>query len=105
MGYHSRLASLATPLIRPKLLIEAARIGARRYCRARDLGAALPGNAGGTPVQIIGRLRAAEWASEELRRSRSPGYRPAAHVQVLAALLAEAAQANASGSDSFRSAM
>jgi len=109
MGFHDRLAGAVT-LIRPKLLIETARIGARLYRRERDLAAALPGMAGGPREQIVARLGEAERSCEEMRRQRAPGYRPAAHVQMLSALLAEAsqavqAQAKASGSESLRRAM
>ena len=105
MGYHDRLTGAAVTLVRPRLLIETARIGARFYRRKRDLPAALPGLAGGSPAQIVARLGEAERSCEELRAARSPAYRPAIHVQVLSALLAEAAQAKASGSDSLREAM
>ncbi len=102
MGYNSQIDSAAAPLVRPSLLIETARVGARRYCRARDLAPALPGFTGGTAQQVVARLGEAELNCEDLRRARSPAYRPAVHVQVLSALLAEAAQAKASGSDSLR---
>ena len=105
MGFHARPGLAAAPLIRPDVLIETARIGARLYQRRRDLAAALPGQAGGSGAQIVARLAEAERDCEELRRLRSPAYRPATHVQVLAALLAESAQAKASGSDSLRLAM
>ncbi|HUF86866.1 MAG TPA: DUF6477 family protein [Thermohalobaculum sp.] len=101
------------PLIRPKLLIETARIGARLYRRERDLAGAVCGLAHASPEQIVARLSDAEHDCEALRRARAPTYRPAAHVQVLAALLAEAGrarsraadQAKASGSASLRLAM
>jgi hypothetical protein len=105
MGYHTKLSGAATPLIRPRLLIETARIGARLYRRERDLAAALPGIVTGPPAQVVARLGEAERACEELRRARSPAYRPAEHVLVLSALLAEAAQAKASGSEAFRAAI
>lgn len=116
MGYHARLTETAAPLIRPRLLIEAARIGARLYRRERDLAAAVPGLAGAPLERIVARLGEAERDCEALRRAQAPAYRPAAHVQVLSALLAEAEraararnrrpdQAKASGSDSLRLAM
>ncbi len=109
MGYHDRLAGGAVTLIRPRLLIETARIGARLYRRKRDLGSAISGFTGGSTATIIERLEEAERSCEEQRQTRSPAYRPAIHVQVLSALLAEAArasaQAKASGSDSLRLAM
>lgn len=108
MGYHDRLADAELTLLRPKLLIETARIGARLYRRARDLRMALPGDSTGAPARIVARLAEAEQGCEELRQARSPAYRPAQHVQLLSALLAEssrAAQAKASGSDALRAAM
>lgn len=91
--------------MRPRILIETARIGACRYHRDRDLGAALPGASGLGAQQIVARLRAVEAECERLRRMGSPAWRPSRHVQVLAALLAEAAQAKASGSAALRSAI
>ncbi len=113
MGYHSCLSSAAMPLIRPKLLIETARIGARLYRRERDLPGAIPGLSAKARGEIVTRLRDAEWQCEELRRRRSPAYRPGKHVQILSALIAEAdqgadrvaGQTKASGSDALRVAM
>ena len=113
MGYHSCLSSAAMPLIRPKLLIETARIGARLYRRERDLAGAVPGLSLALPGRIVPRLRDAEWHCEELRRARSPAYRPGRHVQILSALIAEAdrgggqaaRQTKASGSEALREAM
>lgn len=113
MGYHSCLTSAAMPLIRPKLLIETARIGARLYRRERDLAGAIPGLSMATRGRIVTRLRDAEWQCEELRRGHSPAYRPGKHVQILSALIAEAdqgadrgaGQTKASGSDALRVAM
>ena len=113
MGYHSCLSSAAMPLIRPKLLIETAHIGARLYRRERDLSGAIPGLSMDTSGRIVARLRDAEWQCEELRRRRSPAYRSGKHVQILSALIAEAdqgadrgaGQTKASGSDALRVAM
>ena len=113
MGCHSSLSSAAMPLIRPKLLIETARIGARLYRREHDLPGAIGGMSTATRGPIVIRLRDAEWRCEELRRQRSPAYRPGRHVQILSALIAEAdpasdheaRQTKASGSAALRSAM
>lgn len=120
MGHHACQTRTPAPLIRPKLLIEAARIGARLYRRERDLACALPGLAAASTARIVTRLHEAERECEELRRAHAPAYRPGTHVQVLSALLAEAhhagqaenrtpqrtaAQAKASGSASLRLAM
>jgi hypothetical protein len=121
MGFHSCQSTTTMPLIRPKLLIETARIGARLYQRERDLAGAIPGSnfalSASARRQIVARLHEAERRCEALRRERSPAYRHARHVQVLAALIAEADQAasheviglagqtKASGSDALRLAM
>lgn len=95
-------------LSRPKILVSTALDGAQRYRRQRDLPGAIPGLLSRPTDQIVPRLREAEAMCEENRRTRSAAYRPARHVQILAALLAECApgfQAKASGSEAFRSAM
>ena len=91
MGYHPCQSTTTMPLIRPKLLIETAR--------------------------IVARLSEAERNCEALRRQRSPAYRHGRHVQILSALMAEAdqvanhgsarlaGQTKASGSDALRLAM
>jgi hypothetical protein len=121
MGIHYQDTESTAPLIRPRLMIEAARKGARLYRRARDLPDALAGShphaALGSSSAILARLTEVEWVCEDQRRSRSPAYRPGRHVQVLAALLAEAEnarvkadqvpanQAKASGSEALRLAI
>ncbi|MEM1276237.1 MAG: DUF6477 family protein [Pseudomonadota bacterium] len=92
-------------LMRPRLLIRTAKTGARLYRRKRDLRAALPGFQDGSAKAILARLTEAEAKCEMARRAKSPSYRPAHHVQVLSALLAEAAQVNASGIESLRCAI
>jgi hypothetical protein len=105
MGYHFSPQGGLVPLIRPRLLVEAARTGARLYRRGRDLRGAVAGAADLPPQEIPRRLAEVEQICEELRRLRSPAYRPGKHVQVLSALLAEAAQTKASGSEALRRAM
>ena len=109
MGYQSCLSSNAMPMIRPKILIETARIGARLYRRERDLSGAIPGLTARAPGQILTRLSEAELDCEELRRGGSPAYRPGKHVQILSALIAEAGrktnQTKASGSAALRLVM
>jgi hypothetical protein len=100
-------------MIRPKILIETARIGARLYQRERDLPGAIPGLSSAMSTrargQIVMRLSEAEQQCEELRRESSPAYRPGKHVQILSALIAEADQESnqtkASGSAALRLAM
>jgi hypothetical protein len=121
MGYSPCLSNVTLPLIRPKILIETARIGARLYCRKRDLPGAIPQLKFGLPAsacaRIVARLSEAERDCESLRRDRSPAYRSGKHVQILSALIAEAdlvasrgstrpaAQTKASGADDLRLAM
>lgn len=81
------------PLHRPATLALAARFGARRYRRGRDLPGAVPGLLAGAPAAIIPRLFTEEARCEEARLAQSATYRPARHVQILSALLAEAAAA------------
>ena len=116
MGYHDSTAQSAMPLIRPKLLIKTAQIGARLYRRERDLAGALPGLPNDAR-HIVTRLSEAERNCEELRRGRSPTYQPARHVQILSALIAESrmstdqapdqapGQTKASGSEALRVAI
>ena len=83
----------AFPLLRPRTLAACAAIGARRYRRQRDLPSAVSGLLAGEESAILPRLIAEEERCEIARRARSGGYRPAQHVQILSALLAEAAAA------------
>lgn len=78
---------------RPKILVTTARYGAKRYRRERDLPGAVPGLLSRPQAEIVPKLREAEETCEEERRLRSAAYRPARHVQILAALLAETATA------------
>ena len=121
MEYHSCLPNSAMPMIRPKILIETARIGARLYQRERDLPGAISGaisrlslkmnSTGSTRARrrIVSRLSEAEWLCEEQRRVSSPAYRPGKHVQIMSALIAEsddrADQTKASGSEALRLAI
>lgn len=96
---------------RPKLLINCAKIAARRYRRERDLPGAIAGLLARPEKEILPTLIATEQKWEAERQTRSAAYKPSKHVQVLAALLAEsqraeyADQTNASGSEDFRSAI
>ena len=71
-------------LLRPSLLVRAAREGATMYLR--QIRPAL------TRAQIAG-LGETERRHEALRRERSPAYRPSRHVETLAILLAETGRA------------
>jgi hypothetical protein len=104
---HSDLIKRIFPMNRPRILADTARIGARRYRRGRDLPGAVPGLLAGATEAILPRLADEERRCEQARRCRSAAYRPGQHVQILSALLAEAAatQAKASGSDALRPAI
>ena len=107
MATHATLIKETFPMSRPKILIRTARMAARLYRRDRDLPGAVPGLLAEAPAQILPRLVEEEERCETARRARAAGYRPARHVQILAALLAETAagQVKASGSAALRSAM
>jgi hypothetical protein len=108
MAHTSFPSDRKAELKRPKILVTTALNGAQRYRRQRDLPGAIPGLLARPADQIVPKLREAEAECEESRRARSAAYRPARHVQILAALLAECApgfQAKASGSDALRSAI
>ncbi len=101
---HNDLIRNAFPMTRPRILAESAQFGARRYRRGRDLPGAVPGLLASGVEAILPRLIDEERRCEEARVGRSAGYRPALHVQILSALLAEvlAVQAKASGSEALR---
>ncbi len=102
---HIDLIGRIFPMSRPRILAETASLGARRYRRGRDLPGAVPGLLAGTADAILPRLADEERRCEEARVGRSAAYRPAQHVQILSALLAEAgaSQAKASASEALRS--
>lgn len=82
---------LAT-LRRPRLLITAAKFGLVDYTRCRDLRQAL--RCGGMVAlpdayDAVNRLLEAEATLEEMRRAHDAAWRPARHIAVLVALLAE----------------
>lgn len=100
MSFHPRasIVSIQATLAeteRPRLLLRAARIGTRDYCRERHLKRILrlpatPAPGPGTVLHLL-----ALEAEHEDRRTRSSAmvgesWRPAHHVEVLIALLAEA---------------
>ncbi|MEO1490885.1 MAG: DUF6477 family protein [Pseudomonadota bacterium] len=90
MGSDANLMKETCAMSRPKILVTTAEYGARRYRRSRDLPGAVPGLLAKPEATILPELMAAEQKCEDERRARSAAYRPARHVQVLAALLAEA---------------
>lgn len=84
------ITTLLRGLRRPPLLIRAARIGQADYVRRRDLSRILrTPRLPSTGAAIIA-LMEREAELDERRRTGGSGYLAAAHVEVLAALLAEA---------------
>lgn len=84
------LMTLLRQLRRPPLLIRAARIGQRDYVRRRDLARILRTTQLPAPGAAAMALMEREAELDERRRERTSGYVAAAHVEVLAALMAEA---------------
>lgn len=72
-------------LKRPKLLIRAARYGARDYRRSRDM----PGAGGHNLAYVLPWLLDQEDQVNHARLTRDAAYDAARHVRLLAALLAE----------------
>ncbi|MEM9431660.1 MAG: DUF6477 family protein [Pseudomonadota bacterium] len=75
-------------LVRPRLLVRAARLAALDYRAARDLRSAL----GTVPSrrQVLPTLLAAEEEAEGERRTGARTYSASHHISLLAALIAEA---------------
>jgi len=76
-------------LHRPRLLIRAARIGAREYCRDRHLPRLL--GYGRMPKSAVAVLQLIEQEQQlnESRLNNDPGYSLMRHIEVLIALMAE----------------
>ena len=85
------LLSRLKTLHRPRLLVRTARIGASTYRRDRDLrrifGYALPPR----PASAVLRLMEFEHEVNQQRLGRDAGYLISRHVEILTALVAEAA--------------
>lgn len=83
------IATLAT-LKRPRLLINAARLGVQDYRRdahlPRQLGVPNPPRSADALEQLI----EIELELDADRRARTAGYSPARHVEILIAMMAEA---------------
>lgn len=77
-------------LRRPPMLVRAARFGATDYSRERDLRRLLGTHVPPAPEQAITRLLRQEARIEETRRSGAVSYSAARHVELLAAVMAEA---------------
>lgn len=80
-------------LRRPRLLVSAARFAQAEYRREMSLRLALRGHHDGAlpgPADALALLLEIEAGLEALRRSRDAAWRPARHVMVLGAVMAEA---------------
>lgn len=75
-------------LLRPKLLIRAARFALPRYRREVELPRILGSKPDGVNA-CLGKLLDVETGMEEERQSGDQKYSPSAHISVLTALLAE----------------
>lgn len=82
------LSQRLSELRRPKLLIQAARLGQSDYRRERDLKRL--GGQGLQPHAVIAHLLDVEGGIEAERQSGAMGYSVARHIEVLIAVLAEA---------------
>ena len=83
-----QLSQRLSQLRRPKLLIQAARLGQSDYRRERDLKRL--GGQGLQPHAVIAHLLDVEGGIEAERQSGAVGYSIARHIEVLIAVLAEA---------------
>ncbi|MBY6138201.1 hypothetical protein KUV26_02015 [Leisingera daeponensis] len=80
-----------TLLRRPRILARAARLGARNYCRRRDLRRILGYGGMPRPAAAVMRLLELEEGMNAARRAGEAGYSIIRHVDVLIALAGEAA--------------
>lgn len=81
--------NLPNDMLRPRLLLRAARHGLQDYRRERDLRRLLP-QGGHSGADALPRLIAAEAEAEATRCRGDAGYSISRHVELLIALLAEA---------------
>jgi len=77
-------------LRRPRLLIRAARFGLSDFRRERDLRRILGDGMAPIGERTLARLLDVEESLDDQRRIGDASYRPARHVEVLIALMAEA---------------
>lgn len=88
MMYHAN--TLLSLLQRPRLLIRAARFGAKRYTRKKHLKSVSPGGAYLDQTALIKDLLEKENDLEWNRRAGSSDYNVRRHVLILSALISEA---------------
>ena len=104
----SQFETALNSLKRPQLLIDAARLGARRFRRKRHLRSISPNASGLDRSALLRDLIEKEHDQDWNRRSGSTDYNVQRHVLLLSALIFEAKNeviaiphANASGSEAF----
>lgn len=85
----TELTSLVAALRRPRLLVRAARMGARDYDRSRDLRRVMQVRDLPTPERAVRQLVEEEGRLESSRQSGDTSYSVLRHVEVLIALMAE----------------
>ena len=81
-----------TKLSRPRLLIRAARFGAKDYDRTRDLAHLIEQRTQTTPEKALSLLVEKEATLEHRRKSGDASYSVSKHVEVLIAVMGEARQ-------------
>lgn len=84
------LYSRLTALSRPRLLARSARLGARSYCRKRDLPRVLGYGTLPRPAVAALQLMELEQEMEDSRKRGEAGYSLIRHVELLIALAGEA---------------
>lgn len=84
------LLSMLNSLCRPRLLIRAARLGARDYVRDRHLKRILGYGALPRPASALMRLMDIERGIDQARRQNDAGYSLPRHIDVLIAMVGEA---------------
>ena len=84
------LRSRIARLQRPRLLIQAARLGLPDYRRDRDLRRLIGTQSAPPPPVSVARLLEAEDEIEDVRRTGATGYNAIRHVDLLIALMSEA---------------
>ncbi len=88
----SDLSQMFRMLRRPSLLVRAARIAAASYQRDKDLRRILHTQRLPSPSQALASLLALEHQMEAQRSSGNATYHITRHVEILAALIAEASR-------------
>jgi len=82
--------ALFAAIRRPRLLLQAARIGLAEYRRDRDLRRLTGLASGATPRAALLTLLEAEAEAEQTRETGDANYSVSRHVEILIALMAEA---------------